>query len=374
MNQRERELVSGHGELRYAAFIAVTAPTNDALAVAIDEITDAAIELSAARCGSSGGSRGRGSRRRRCRWAGGSDGPATRHLSELFRQWKLGAIDGSECVMNSSWPAASARRTGCPAESSGRGKGGPGGLPGAAPCRRARPRGRAKPPAIPCAGPPGNLGYPRRRVPVPRRSRPGRGGCVDRQRGVSRRSFVFDPWVLYGRGVFTNPNIAVAGEIGTGKSSLLKSLVTRSLCFRRRAYVPGSRRGSGPESPARSAVRPSSSDPACRPGSTRSIPAAGRPDSTTPRGAPTCGHAASSWSPRSARRSSAAPCIRSSTPRSLRPWTRSPPAPASRSCRTSYRPYSTPIRTAYYPLAWTPSTSCEPTARGRACAVPPRLR
>jgi hypothetical protein len=44
VNQRERELVSGHGELRYAAFIAVTAPTKDALAAAVEEITNAAIE------------------------------------------------------------------------------------------------------------------------------------------------------------------------------------------------------------------------------------------------------------------------------------------------------------------------------------------
>ena len=40
------------------------------------------------------------------------------------------------------------------------------------------------PPAVPCAGPPGDFGHPRRRLPVPRRSRPGRGGCVDRQRRV----------------------------------------------------------------------------------------------------------------------------------------------------------------------------------------------
>jgi hypothetical protein len=44
VNQRERELVSGHGDLRYAAFIAVSAPTADALAAAINEIANAAIE------------------------------------------------------------------------------------------------------------------------------------------------------------------------------------------------------------------------------------------------------------------------------------------------------------------------------------------
>jgi len=44
VNQRERELVSGHGELRFAAFIAVSAPTKDSLTAAIDEITNAALE------------------------------------------------------------------------------------------------------------------------------------------------------------------------------------------------------------------------------------------------------------------------------------------------------------------------------------------
>jgi hypothetical protein len=44
VTQRERELVSGHGDLRYAAFIAVSAPTEDALTAAVDEITNAAVE------------------------------------------------------------------------------------------------------------------------------------------------------------------------------------------------------------------------------------------------------------------------------------------------------------------------------------------
>jgi hypothetical protein len=44
VNQRERELVSGYGELRFAAFVAVTAPTKDELNAAVDEITNAAIE------------------------------------------------------------------------------------------------------------------------------------------------------------------------------------------------------------------------------------------------------------------------------------------------------------------------------------------
>jgi hypothetical protein len=44
VNRREQELVSGHGDLRYAAFIAVTAPTTDELTAAVDEITTAAVE------------------------------------------------------------------------------------------------------------------------------------------------------------------------------------------------------------------------------------------------------------------------------------------------------------------------------------------
>jgi len=59
----------------------------------------------------------------------------------------------------------------------------------------------------------------------------------------SRRAFVFDPWVLYERRVIQDPNMSVAGSIGTGKSALLKSLVARSLCFGRRAYVAGDPKG-----------------------------------------------------------------------------------------------------------------------------------
>jgi len=59
----------------------------------------------------------------------------------------------------------------------------------------------------------------------------------------SRSAFCFDPWVLYERGVLTNPNMTLAGVIGRGKSALMKSLVTRSLAFGRRAYVPGDPKG-----------------------------------------------------------------------------------------------------------------------------------
>jgi len=59
----------------------------------------------------------------------------------------------------------------------------------------------------------------------------------------SRRAFVYDPWVLYEKRVLQDPNLSVAGSIGTGKSALLKSLVARSLCFGRRAYIAGDPKG-----------------------------------------------------------------------------------------------------------------------------------
>ncbi|WP_188317120.1 hypothetical protein [Solihabitans fulvus] len=43
----------------------------------------------------------------------------------------------------------------------------------------------------------------------------------------SRASFLFDPWELYRSNVITSPNGLVIGEIGSGKSSLLKCLIMR---------------------------------------------------------------------------------------------------------------------------------------------------
>ncbi|MGP5008858.1 ATP-binding protein [Brachybacterium tyrofermentans] len=59
----------------------------------------------------------------------------------------------------------------------------------------------------------------------------------------SGASFVYDPWVLYQAGVITAPNLVLAGIVGSGKSSLAKSLYTRSLPFGRRVYVPGDPKG-----------------------------------------------------------------------------------------------------------------------------------
>ena len=56
-------------------------------------------------------------------------------------------------------------------------------------------------------------------------------------------SFVYDPWVLYARGLITAPNLVLAGIVGSGKSALAKSLYTRSIPFGRRVYVPGDPKG-----------------------------------------------------------------------------------------------------------------------------------
>jgi hypothetical protein len=59
----------------------------------------------------------------------------------------------------------------------------------------------------------------------------------------SGSAFVYDPFVLYQKGVITNPNILVAGDLGTGKSTFAKSLTARSIPFGRRVYVPGDPKG-----------------------------------------------------------------------------------------------------------------------------------
>ncbi|PUB20876.1 AAA domain-containing protein [Promicromonospora sp. AC04] len=53
----------------------------------------------------------------------------------------------------------------------------------------------------------------------------------------SGSSFVYDPWVLYQRGLVTAPNMVVAGIVGAGKSALAKALYTRSMAFGRRVYI-----------------------------------------------------------------------------------------------------------------------------------------
>jgi AAA-like domain len=63
-------------------------------------------------------------------------------------------------------------------------------------------------------------------------------------------SFCFDPWDLYRDGILTNPNVLIVGQIGRGKSSLIKTVVWRQLAFGRRAWIVDPKGEYGPLSAA----------------------------------------------------------------------------------------------------------------------------
>jgi hypothetical protein len=52
----------------------------------------------------------------------------------------------------------------------------------------------------------------------------GSDGVFVGQDFYSGRSFVYDPWVLYSRGLITAPNLVLAGIVGSGKSALAHAL------------------------------------------------------------------------------------------------------------------------------------------------------
>ena len=68
------------------------------------------------------------------------------------------------------------------------------------------------------------------------------GALIGRDR-FSRGAFRYDMFELYRRGLLPNPNILVAGTIGSGKSSLIKTLVLRLLAFGVRFMVPADTKG-----------------------------------------------------------------------------------------------------------------------------------
>lgn len=49
--------------------------------------------------------------------------------------------------------------------------------------------------------------------------------------------FSYDPFELYSAGLLTNPNAVVFGQIGRGKSSLVKTYLLRQMAFGRQAFV-----------------------------------------------------------------------------------------------------------------------------------------
>jgi type IV secretory pathway VirB4 component len=63
----------------------------------------------------------------------------------------------------------------------------------------------------------------------------GRGVYIGRD--LYGGSFAYDPFTLYERRVLTNPNMLVIGEVGSGKSSLVKSYLLRQAVFGRVPWV-----------------------------------------------------------------------------------------------------------------------------------------
>jgi hypothetical protein len=63
----------------------------------------------------------------------------------------------------------------------------------------------------------------------------GRGPLIGRD--LLGGSFCFDPWDLYRQGVLTNPNLIVLGQVGRGKSTLVKALIWRQVAWGRQAWI-----------------------------------------------------------------------------------------------------------------------------------------
>ena len=63
----------------------------------------------------------------------------------------------------------------------------------------------------------------------------GAGVCIGRH--VHGGFFTYDPWELYASGALTNPNLLVLGQLGRGKSALVKCYVLRQLVFGRQALM-----------------------------------------------------------------------------------------------------------------------------------------
>jgi len=68
------------------------------------------------------------------------------------------------------------------------------------------------------------------------------GAYIGRDR-FTRGAFRFDPFELYRAGLLPNPNVGIFGTIGSGKSSLIKTLALRLLAFGVRFINPADTKG-----------------------------------------------------------------------------------------------------------------------------------
>ena len=63
----------------------------------------------------------------------------------------------------------------------------------------------------------------------------GRGAYIGRD--LFGGAFTYDAFELYEQGVITSPNMVIAGQLGRGKSALVKSFALREMTFARRIVV-----------------------------------------------------------------------------------------------------------------------------------------
>jgi type IV secretory pathway VirB4 component len=77
--------------------------------------------------------------------------------------------------------------------------------------------------------------------------------------GVNRLSgdglFSYDPWECYAAGIVTSPNMVVVGQLGTGKSALVKTYLSRQCLAGRSAFVLDPKGEYGPLADARGLAR-----------------------------------------------------------------------------------------------------------------------
>ena len=202
--RQEAELAHGHANVRYSAYVTVSVPdtgpdARDELEAAVSPRRPAG-QGRAAAPGADVGPAGARRSRSGCRSAGGSNekpraaGGGRRTASPRARAAprSLAAAD------RVGWAAARCRASG--------------------PGTRSRPRISRR-----CI----------RRSPRPGWAR--RGVYIGRD--MHGGSFVYDPWVLYARGVLNDANTLVIGRPDFGKSSLSKTWLLRSRVFGRRGEI-----------------------------------------------------------------------------------------------------------------------------------------
>lgn len=81
------------------------------------------------------------------------------------------------------------------------------------------------------------------------------GPVIGTNRLAGAAVFSYDPWACYAAGIVTSPNMVVVGQLGTGKSALVKTYLARQCLAGRSAYVLDPKGEYGPLAEARGLAR-----------------------------------------------------------------------------------------------------------------------